>query len=46
MAVQKFAGKLGIAGAVIGGFAAAVGFVIGLLKQSDPLDKCLQWVLE
>ena len=33
MAVQKFAGKLGIAGAVIGGFAAAVGFVIGRLKQ-------------
>jgi len=33
MAVQRFAGKLGIAGAVIGGFAAAVGFVIGRLKQ-------------
>ena len=33
VAVQKFAGKLGIAGAVIGGFAAAVGFVIGRLKQ-------------
>ena len=33
LAIQKFAGKLGIAGAVIGGFAAAVGFVIGRLKQ-------------
>ena len=31
--LQDFSKKLGIAGAVIGGFAAAVGFVIGRLKQ-------------
>ena len=32
-AITKFAGKLGIAGAIIGGLATAVSFVIGRLKQ-------------
>ncbi|OUV99726.1 MAG: hypothetical protein CBD16_07690 [Betaproteobacteria bacterium TMED156] len=33
MAVQKFAGKLGIVGAAFGALAAGIGFVIGRLKQ-------------
>ena len=33
MAVQKFAGKLGVVGAVVGGLAASIGFLIGRLKQ-------------
>tara|TARA_R100000081_G_scaffold90478_2_gene65750 strand:+ start:2198 stop:4594 length:2397 start_codon:yes stop_codon:yes gene_type:complete len=33
MAIQKFAGKLGIVGAALGVVAAGIGFVIGRLKQ-------------
>ncbi len=33
MAIQKFAGKLGIVGAALGVVAASIGFVIGRLKQ-------------
>lgn len=33
VAIQKFAGKLGIVGAAFGAVAAGIGFVIGRLKQ-------------
>jgi len=33
LAIQKFAGKLGIVGAALGVVAAGIGFVIGRLKQ-------------
>ena len=33
MAVQRFAGKLGIVGAPFGVLATGIGFVIGRLKQ-------------